>query len=739
MVDVVGLSDPGTVTSGASADGPVDDEANVWARLAPLALVAFSVVFSAVLLRSELRTVLFPNDAGAHSSVARFAEQRIRAGHNPFDAWYPYLGLGSPLFSQYQSLPHIITGWLSIPFGDATYRWIGFTLLCTLPVTMYAGARLLGIDASEAAAAALVTPMLVNVSGYGIEWGSFVWLGSGMWSMLWAIWLLPIAVGLAWRAVAKGERYALAVFVVGLTCALHFITGYLVLLSIGVFVLARPQRFVERLGRAALVGVGGLTVFSFVFVPALLGLPYQNVDAFQTGTFWIDSYGPSKVLRWLFRGEVFDWSRFPVVSLLVLCGVIACVVTFRRIEAARVLLGLLALSLLLYSGRRVVGPVIDHLPGGNHLFLHRYVIGVHFAGLLLAGVGAVHVVRAVRACARRLPEFPGRDALTVAIVAVLAVVAMAPVVIDRRDYANSNRSFIAGQSVADDTYGRDVTDLIEIARQRNDGRVYAGSSSNWGTQNKVDQVPIYQIPEQLDTDSIGFYLRTDSLSADIEPYFDDTNPAQYDLFNAKYVLLPAGRTPTVPATTIATRGDYTLYEVATSGYLEVVDTTEPVAADNTNMAAVMRPYLSSLALAQHRHPLVAFRGRSTPAPSSSVDAPYTGFPGAVEWTNLSLHDARFAGQVKATRPAWVMLKESYSPRWTATVDGEPVKTQMLAPSYVGVPVPAGTHLVVFTYRPRSSYLALFALGAFVLLGIALVPLFLRRWKQRGKSAATVAG
>ena len=56
----------------------------------------------------------------------------------------------------------------------------------------------------------------------------------------------------------------------------------------------------------------------------------------------------------------------------------------------------------------------------------------------------------------------------------------------------------------------------------NDGRIYAGASNNWGTTTKVDQVPIYQLPVQQDADSLGFYLRTDSLSTDIEPYFNET-------------------------------------------------------------------------------------------------------------------------------------------------------------------------------------------------------------------------
>ena len=58
---------------------------------------------------------------------------------------------------------------------------------------------------------------------------------------------------------------------------------------------------------------------------------------------------------------------------------------------------------------------------------------------------------------------------------------------------------------------------------------------------------------------------------------------------------------------------------------------------------------------------------------------------------------------------------------------------------IGVPIPAGTHLVVFKYRPRSSYPALFALGVFVLLAIALGPLLWRRWSARRKSRTPIPG
>ncbi len=441
-----------------------------WGAYAPLLLVAFAVGFGLWLLRAELRAVPFPNDASTHASFVRFAEQRIRAGHSPFDAWYPYLGLGSPQFLQYQALSHIMTAVLSIVLGDSVFRWTNYLLVCTWPISVYIGARLLGFDRWQAGASALFSPMLVNVVGYGFEWASFLWLGSGMWSMLWALWLMPIALGLGWRAIAKGERYALAAFVVGLTCAFHFITGYLVLLALGVFVLVRPPEALKRLGRSAMVGLGGLLIFAFIFIPTLGGLKYVSVNNFQVGTFWQNSYGPGKILDWLFHGRLFDSGRHPVVSIFVALGALVCLWRARRDEAARVPLGLMVLSLLMYSGRSVVGFVLNRLPGGSDLLLHRYIIGVHYAGMLLAGVGAVWAFRTVVAGTRFVLRIPGRTLIAATIACALALVAMWPVLVNRDHYADADTAFIKGQQAADQDTGVFVNALLDEAGQRGGGQ-----------------------------------------------------------------------------------------------------------------------------------------------------------------------------------------------------------------------------------------------------------------------------
>src|SRR5207249_3526464 len=77
--------------------------------------------------------------------------------------------------------------------------------------------------------------------------------------------------------------------------------------------------------------------------------------------------------------------------------------------------------------------------------------------------------------------------------------------------------------------------------------------------------------------------------------------------------------------------------------------------------------------------------------------------------------------VVANRPSAVLLKASYDPRWTATVDGVPAKLVFLAPSLVGVEVGPGRHVIEFRYVPYKHYTLLITIGAITLIGLALFP------------------
>lgn len=68
-------------------------------------------------LRATVRPAQFLNDSAVHEQMVRFAAAQLRAGHDPLTSWYPYLGLGSPQFMHYQSLPAMLTGLAGMVVG----------------------------------------------------------------------------------------------------------------------------------------------------------------------------------------------------------------------------------------------------------------------------------------------------------------------------------------------------------------------------------------------------------------------------------------------------------------------------------------------------------------------------------------------------------------------------------------------------------------------------------------------
>ncbi len=686
-------------------------------------------MFSLLTLSGELTTVQPVNDEAVHFEMVSWAVQQMHQGNIlPLDGWFPFLSLGDAQFSHYQSLPHLISAYFSLIFGTAsTERWMGYLLFALFPISVYAGSRMLGWSAWAAGGAALLTPLLVSVTGYGYESFSYTWLGNGLWSQEWGMFLLPLAWGLSWRAVNGTGRgkYALAALVVGLTIAMHFLTGYFALLSIGVFVIVIWRGMLPRIGRAALVFGGAALVASWVVVPLLTGAAYFNLSEFNQNTFWLNSWGAPKVLGWLITGQVFDAGRFPIVSLLVLLGALVCVRRFRSDPRARALLGVMALSLVLFSGRPTFGSVLNLLPGSSDLLLHRYLMGVQLAGLMLAGVGlawageaALQLVKARRPQVRLVPVAAGLMGA--------AVLLTLPAWLDRAAYAASNSGSIAVQVQSDQTDGAALDVLLNVIKTNGGGRTYAGLPGNWGAQYEIGQVPVYEYLADNSVDEVGFLLRTPSLVADNEAYFNQSDAAQYQLYNVRYILMPQGMQPPVPATLIASSGRHQLWLVATTGYLQVVDTSGIVEANRADMATQMQPFLQSASFEHGDLATVAFNGGTAATPTLPISTAPTTPAGTSTDTVVDGQDGRYAGTITANRTAAVVLKATYDPGWRVTVDGKPATPYMVVPGFVAVTVAPGHHSVVFQYLAYSHYPLLLSIGALTLLGLALTPWLWRR-------------
>ena len=700
-----------------------------FAHLAPWIPVFVAVGFNLWVLRAERLTFRYLNDSAVHEQMARWAQRRMQSGHFPMDGWYPNLSLGSSRFHHYASLPHILTGLAGRVLGtDHVFAWSVYLLLSLAPLAVYWGARLLGWGRWAAGLAAMISPLVVAGHGIGYEYGSYLFRGSGVWGQLWGMWTLPLAWGFTWRAISLRKSYVPAVLFVGLTVAFHLLTGYLALLSIGVLVLVRFHDIPRRLLRGAIVGIGALLVSAFTVVPLFVDRAWTIQSEYSRGTYFYDSYGAKKILGWLFTGHIFDGTRLiPVVSVLVGAGMIALALRWRKDERARALLGLFGLSLLLYFGRPTLGPVLKLLPGSSDLFLNRYIIGVHLAGVMMAGAGMARiggwVITRVRASTRGQRVRPAYVALAM-IAAWVGV--LTPAWLERASYAGLDGTWIHVQRQADATDGRNVAELVAIASRMGPGRFYAGTPTNWGSSYRIGFVPVYLWLVSEDVDEFGFPRPTFSLSSPMEYRFNESVPQQFNLFDIRYLILPKGHPPPVEARLVATRGRHTLWTVPTTGYLQVVNTYGRIYADRTNLGTRAGWFLDSHRLRQGLYPTIGFAGRPAPDPTVQVGTRTPGAPGVVRRELDGLDQGIVAGTVQTDRASVVLLKASFDPRWQATVDGVPQKPEMIAPSYVGVRVGPGTHQVLFEYRPYPYYRLLILVALLTLFALQFGPTVYRR-------------
>ena len=673
--------------------------------------------------------------------MVTFAQHLFSSGQYPLDHWYPYLSQGSPFFVQYQSASAIVTGALGQVIGpQQAFSWTLYLLLSLWPLCIYWSGRLLGWNKWASAASAAISPLLLSITGYGYEDQSYVAIGNGLWSQLWAMWTLPLAWGFSWRYVSQRRYLFGAVATLALTIAFHFLTAYLAGLSLIVWILLRPRDIIRRIGRAWLIGVGAVVATLWVTLPLLVDSKWVAVNEFQVGVFWTDSYGARKILGWLVTGKIYDNGRFPIVTILVGIGLIVCVAGFRRDERARAIIGVWVLSLLLYFGRPTLGPVLNLLPGNGNLLFQRYIMGVQLAGIFLAGIAVVSLARLAEIVVRRvIPLIFNRMSAKRWIVAIRApiailivVAALIPAWTQIANYDAASAEWIHYQQIADEGQGAQVNALIATAQSLGGGRIYAGLPTNWGYDFRVGGVPVYIYLTDVSVDAVGFTLRTTSLMTDPEAYFDESNPGDYATFGVGYLLLPQGHAPPVAAKFIQQLGQYVIWGVNSAGLIQVVDTQSSITANGSDLGSRTESFLDSNLAESGLYPTIAYAGQPAAAPTLPSGVAADGPAGTVLTEDDDLVDGRAVATVFANRTAVVLLKSSFDPGWTVTVDGEPAETEMVAPALVGVTVAPGNHRVVFQFKGYSSYPILFIVGFLTLILFGFSSKFWPRLSRRGR-------
>ena len=138
---------------------------------------------------------------------------RLRARAPFLDSWVSEWALGYPIWRSYQPLPHAAAAALlrlfrGIAEPDAIFADFYYFLLIAFPVSVYIGARLLGLPPPAAGLAALLAfapSANGDLHGYRVEFTG-PRSQTGLYTQLFALHFMVLAVGMTARALDEGER-----------------------------------------------------------------------------------------------------------------------------------------------------------------------------------------------------------------------------------------------------------------------------------------------------------------------------------------------------------------------------------------------------------------------------------------------------------------------------------------------------------------------------------------------------
>ncbi len=693
------------------------------------ALLACAVLFTAILAAPELRINRVPlNDLVFHVTASERIEAGLEKGEPFLDPWVSEWGFGYPVWRSYQPLPHLVAGIAMRIFrgvGDpaTVFAVLYYLLLISFPVSVYCGARLFGLSPPAAGLASLLVfaPSATGDLGrYGLGYGAYLWRGSGLYTQLFALHLMVIAVGLSARACDSGarRRRMLAALFLALTALSHIIFGYAAFVSAGLLAVVGPaSKRTERLTRLVTVAIPALLLLVWFLVPLMLAKGVVNHSRWEPVLKW-DSFGAVFILRELLSGRFLDFGRFPWLSALAAIGAGVAILSCKSSVGARRAFALTGLWLVLFFGRETWGELMVLAGVPADLPLHRLQAVFEWSACLLAAWGLARAVEF-------LWERTGKLAAGAA-VCVIAF-AMVFIAVDRAHYLDLNRVWGDETLAAYQKEGPDLeaamADVRAILAEK-PGRVYAGFAGNWGGAFKIGAVPVYAFLSRNHIDQASFLYHSMSKPSDIMMARDPDNGAQDIAFGIRAVVAPADR-PAPPYLRLrAVHGRFAVYQSSREGYFGIVDAlghyTGPASTGFEPEAAWLRSPLQSAGIVlslDDRAPVAPAVARWEPMPNVPATRP----PIAARILSETKVDERYQATIEVSRPAYAFVKISWNPDLAATVDGRPASLIHVTPGFGAVALDAGRHVVSVEYRPGAlkPLLLLLGAGGFLLAWFAL--------------------
>ncbi|MGA2589898.1 MAG: hypothetical protein ABSH32_08295 [Bryobacteraceae bacterium] len=684
-----------------------------------MALLACAVLFNAYYAAPELRIGRVPlNDIVSHLTASERMETSFERGEPFLNPWVSEWALGYPYWLSYQPLPHLVGAVVLRLFSAAgepaaIFAAFFYLLIVTFPISVYAGARLLGLPPPAAGIAALLVfgPSAAGYPDtYGLGYGSVLWCGAGLYTQLFALHLMVIALGVGARALDTGRKTTriLASVLLALTGVSHIIFGYAAFVSVALLAVIGPRsRRADRLVRLSTIVLPALLLLAWFFVPLALAREVVNHSRWEDPRKW-DSYGAPFILSELLSGRLLDFGRAPLLTLLLAVG--ACgAVLYRGDALARRLLALCGLWLALFYGRATWGGLVILAGITRDFQIHRLQAVFELSAILL---GAYGLARLGQLAAERKRAFAVAGGAAVAI-AILAIGA------DRARFLNQNKIWGEQNLLAYENERPDLeaalADVRSILAAR-PGRVSAGLAATWGGQFKVGSVPVYAFLSRNHIDQASFLYHAMSKTSDVMVLRDENNRGHDMVFGIRAVIAPVGQPMPKYLLRRSVHGRFAVYESSPEGYFGVVDVVAHyVGPSSTNfepsaawLKSALQPWGMVISL-DPRAQVGPAIGRWEALPNPSPDQ--TSLRGRV--LSETKTGENYQATIEVSRPGYAFIKITWNPDLEATVDGRPAAVIHVTPGFGAVAIPAGQHEVSVAYRPGvlKPFLLLFGICA----------------------------
>ncbi len=693
----------------------------------PLLLVLVPVLCNAVWLWPELHSgAPSQSDTAFHALMILQADQAIAAGRSPVDFWIPQLGFGFPQFLYYQHLPHLFVVGLHRLLGGSVelltlFHAVRWALLVSFPLTVYWSARRLGLSARAAAAAGAASSLLAGDARFGFEYNSYVWRGFGLYTQLWAMHLSFIATALLHRLLRDGRGYASTVIVLAMLALSQLLYAWMAAITALVLLLVDGTRreWLMRAARLAMVGIPAITIAAYMIVPFLALKPYLSTFPRLPGA----SGGTAAYSATLFSTDILDQARWPVLTLLLLAGIAVALrqAIAERDRTARLLLSGLAVWLVLGFGRELLGPLRALMGTYGADVSYRFIGAAELFAILLMGLGGGRlwdwVASSRLVASRRLMTGVPAGAVAGGLVLLLWLL---PALRERAAYYATNDRWIreTAAAVQDDT---DLHGILTTLEHADNGRVYAGRRDNWGADLRVG--PIIRVTDVIKARALPALVppyQGLSLNTEMIWQFNDADPVQYDLFDVRHVIVPAGSQVPPFFTPFLETPRYTVYRTPTSGVSWWITVSERRAV--ASQYELLRGNLAWLANgAPARREFVRWDYAVPPddhTPSS--DSPTSRCAQIGQQFDVVAGRDSLVVETRCDDVGTLLFKTAFHPNWRVTVDDAPARTFMVSPAFLALEVPAGEHTVAAVYTPTPGKHALLVFGAIVLVAVLLL-------------------